>query len=142
MNSDNLRELREDLRMSQEDMGNLLNIKQSTYSDYENNRSIIPLERLNIISNKFNASLDYLVGLSRSNSDSFDHIEIDFIKIGNRLKEIRTENNLTQEAIAKMLNTFHSRISDYENGKRITIPVLIEYSRVFNKSIDYLCLKK
>ena len=142
MNVDNLRELREDLRMSQEDMGNLLNIKQSTYSDYENNRSVIPLERLNIISNKFNASLDYLVGLSRSNSDSFNHIEIDFIKIGNRLKEIRTLNNLTQEAVAKMLNTFHSRISDYENGKRITIPVLIEYSRVFNKSIDYLCLKK
>ena len=138
-----LRELREDLRMSQEDMGNLLNIKQSTYSDYENNRSIIPLERLNIISNKFNASLDYLVGLSRSNSDSFDHIEIDFIKIGNRLKEIRTENNLTQEAIAKMLNTFHSRISAYENGK-VLIPTIfiLEYAKITGKSIDYLCCKK
>lgn len=142
MNSDNLRELREDLRMSQEDMGKLLNVKQSTYSDYENGRSIIPIERLNIISNRFNASLDYLIGISRSNDDKFNHVEIDFVKIGNRLKEIRLENDLTQEAIARMLNTFHSRISDYENGKRITIPVLIEYSKVFNKSIDYLCLKK
>ena len=41
--------------------------------------------------------------------------------IGSNLKEIRKENNLSQENIANILNTSHSTISAYENGKTLIL---------------------
>ena len=60
-----IRELREDHDLTQEQMGNILNISQRTYSRYENNERSIPLEILIKIANYYNVSLDYLV--ERSN---------------------------------------------------------------------------
>ena len=142
MNTYNLIELREELGLTQEKIANLIGVKENTYSQYETGKAIIPLKRLNIISNKYDVSLDYLVGISRTNHSNFKHVDIDNQKIGNIFRKLRLENDLTLEYIAKKLNLGISTISDYEKNKiTITIPILIEYSELFGKSIDFLCGK-
>ena len=143
MNSDNLIELREELNMTQSQMAKKLGVTRSAYSLWEIGKNTIPLIQLNNIANKFDASLDYLTGLSRKNDTDFKYVELDKVEIGKRLKQVRLDNKMTQEAIADKLNTTHSVISAYENGK-VLIPTIfiIEYANITGKSIDYLCCKK
>ena len=141
MNTDNLVEFRKDIGLTQEEMGKIIGVKQSTYACYENGIENISIIRLNIIANKFHKSLNFLTGVSRS--DDIDFIEKDFTRkdIGNILKSERKKLNMTQEKLSKELNVDRVSISWYETGRGVTIPVLIQYSELFNKSIDYLCGK-
>ena len=59
-----IRDLREDTDRKQNELANYLNIRQSTYSDYENGRINIPIETLIKLADFYQVSLDYLVGRS------------------------------------------------------------------------------
>lgn len=59
--------------------------------------------------------------------------------IGERIKEIREKNGLTQSALAKKLNISRSAVNAWEMG--ISIPsakYLIDLSKLLNVSTDYL----
>ena len=56
-----------------------------------------------------------------------------------KLKELRTENGLSQLQLAKILNYTQSNICEWENGKvEPRADALIAISSYFNISIDYL----
>lgn len=58
---------------------------------------------------------------------------------GNILKKIRQDNNLTQEELAKKIDTSRSNIANYENNKNMpSIDILNKLSKIFNVSTDYL----
>ena len=57
-----LQEIREDKSLTQSDIANVLNTTQQEYSKYELGIQIIPLEKINILANFYNTSIDYLVG--------------------------------------------------------------------------------
>ena len=59
-----IRDLREDADLTQSEVAKLLNVRQSTYSQYENGRRQIPLELLIVLAKYYNTSLDYIVGLT------------------------------------------------------------------------------
>ena len=61
---EHLRGLREDRDLSQTDMAKLLNIHQTTYSDYELGRLNIPISVLKELALFFDTSVDYLLGLT------------------------------------------------------------------------------
>lgn len=61
---EHLRALREDRDLSQKDMAALLNIHQTTYSDYELGRLNIPLDTLRQLAHFFDTSADYIIGLT------------------------------------------------------------------------------
>ena len=55
------------------------------------------------------------------------------------IRNLREDNDLRQEDIAKLLNTSQRAYSYYENGERvIPIPMLIQLARYYNVSVDYL----
>lgn len=57
-----------------------------------------------------------------------------------RLKELRKENNLTQEEISKKLNISRQAYANWESGRsEPSIGYLLALSNFFNVSIDYLC---
>lgn len=61
------------------------------------------------------------------------------MSFGNILKKLRQDNNLTQEELAKKINTSRSNIANYENDKNMpSVDILEKISQVFNCSIDYL----
>ena len=61
---DRLRGLREDKDLTQEDMAEILNVSQSTYSDYELEKINIPIISLRKLSEYFGTSVDYILELT------------------------------------------------------------------------------
>ena len=59
-----LRDFREDKDISQKKMAELLNIAQTTYSDYERGKINIPLDTLRKLALFFDTSIDYLLELT------------------------------------------------------------------------------
>ena len=58
---------------------------------------------------------------------------------GNILKKIRQENNMTQDELAKKIDTSRSNIANYENGKNMpSIDILEKIASLFNCTTDYL----
>ncbi len=57
-----LRDLREDRDLTQTQIANLLNIKQNTYSQYENGIREIPISALWKLADFYNTTIDYIVG--------------------------------------------------------------------------------
>lgn len=58
----NIRNLREDNDITQTEIANYLNVKQTTYSKYELGKINIPIEVFIKLSDYYNVSIDYLVG--------------------------------------------------------------------------------
>ena len=55
-------EIREDRDINQQEIAELLNTTQQQYSKYELGIQLIPIDRLNILADFYNTSIDYLVG--------------------------------------------------------------------------------
>ena len=56
-----------------------------------------------------------------------------------RLKDIREDNDLKQEDIAKLLSTTRQQVSKWENGVQMMgIDKYIILAKFYNLSIDYL----
>ena len=56
-----------------------------------------------------------------------------------RLRNLREDNDLTQEYIANILNVSQRTYSRYENGERaVPIEVFIKLADFYKTSIDYL----
>ena len=62
--------------------------------------------------------------------------------IGNRIKEIRIENKLTQKQMGDILSVSQDTVSLWETGKSLpTAEFLISMAKNFNVTVDYiLCL--
>ena len=59
------------------------------------------------------------------------------------LRLVRRARNLNQQKVAMDLNISRESLSYYENGKREpSLALLVEMSRYFNVSIDYLITGK
>ena len=56
-----LRELREKQNIKQEEMAQILNVKQTTYSKYELGKINVPLETLIKLADLYQTSVDYLI---------------------------------------------------------------------------------
>ncbi len=57
-----IRSLREDSDLTQKTVADILNITQSTYSDYENGRIHPPIDVLFRLADHYQVNLDYLTG--------------------------------------------------------------------------------
>lgn len=61
------------------------------------------------------------------------------MSFGNNLKKLRQENEMTQEELAKKINTSRSNIANYENDKNMpSIEILNKLSEILKCSADYL----
>ena len=62
MYQNRLRDLREDNDLKQRDVARVLQIHQTTYSDYELDRLNVPVTALHILADFYEVSVDYLLG--------------------------------------------------------------------------------
>ena len=134
-----LKQLRENYQLTQEEVAKILKISRGLYSQYEISDKIIPLKHLNTLCNYFNISFDYIFNFTKQTNYNNSKENLDAIEIGNRLKDFRKENKITQDKLAKELNTSHSVISAYEKGKTIILTsFLYALCKKYNISADYL----
>ncbi len=71
-----LRELREQHKMSQEQLGRKVERSKSVISSYENNIKVPPLNILTQMAVIFNVSLDYLVGIDKNQMVSINGLSL------------------------------------------------------------------
>ena len=145
MNEKRLFDLREYKDLSQIKLADYLGITQQTYSLWEKGTKIIPLKHLNSLSNFYEISMDYIVGLTdeKNNSSIIKLTELNKNEIGSRIKKIRENNNLTLSDLAKELNTTSSTISAYETGKTLILTAFAYQICIkYNVSLDWLCGKR
>lgn len=135
----NIRKIRETNNKTMQEIANILKVAKITYNHYETQEKIIPIERLNILCNYYNISIDYAFDTSSKINYNISNKNINKQLVGARLKEFRKENKLTQVKLAELLNTVHPTITNYENGKNL-IPTAFLYtiSKKYNISADYL----
>ena len=70
---------------------------------------------------------------------TFGGIILGEFSFGERLKQLRKEHNLTQEALAEKLLTVRSTINKYEkNTRKPEYETLIKIADLFNTTTDYL----
>ena len=110
----NIKYCREELEMTQQELGYVFGVSGSTVAGWENNHDTMPLTKLVRFSNMYKYSLDYVVGLSRTNE--FKEVKIDKKKIASNLKIIRTKLNLSQQQIADECMISQTAYSNYETG--------------------------
>ena len=67
------------------------------------------------------------------------HQEIDYAKLGLKIKSLRIHKGLTQENLAEMVSCNTSHISNIENNHtKVSLNVLLAIANSLNTSIDYL----
>lgn len=134
-----LNEIREKHDLSQRKTAIKLKISKSYYNYFESGERIIPLPRLNDFCNLFHVDFDFALGLTNHNIMTKELKTLDKKLIGERIKEIRKKNKLTQNALAKILHTSQSTISSYESGNTIILTAfLYEMCYKLNVSMNYI----
>lgn len=138
MKYENLIFIRNRLGLSQRSIAQRLKVSKSTYARWETGEKIIPLNHLIDLCNLANVSVDYVLGLTDVKSE-FKNIRLNKKNIGNKLKQVRLENKLTQGDLARSINTTQSVISAYENGLvTIQTAFLYEICIKYHASADFI----
>ena len=134
-----LKDLRERIGLTLVETSKIINVSDSLYSRYEKEKQTIPIKHLVTLCNYFDVSLDYIFNFTNTRQYKNLNKEINNELIGQRLKEFRKNNNLTQEKIASFLKIDQPTWSIYEHGKSIIgTPFLYMISSKYHISIDYL----
>ena len=134
-----LKDLRMEANLTQKELSEILKINRVQYNQYENNYNTIPIKHLISIADYFQVSIDYILELRKKRSYIKIADKVDSKKAGIRLKEFRKEFKLTQNKLAKQLNTNQSVIANYERGRTlIATPFLYTICQKYNISADYL----
>jgi len=143
MNGNNLKYCREELEMTQKELGIIFNVSDKTIANWENNYDTIPLPKLVKFCNLYNYSIDYILGLNKKKKYSNYNIVLDKIHIGIKIKNIRKEQNLTQKEVADKCSISRTTLTYYELGKNlITTQTLFIFCSNFNISAYDILLNK
>ena len=135
-----IKDLRDKYDLSQIKMADIMRVSKSTYARWETDEAIIPLIHLNELCNYFSVSMDYMTGLNKENNYIITNKKLNKSLIGKRIKKFRLDNDLTQEKLAKSINTSHSTISGYETGKNMILTAFAyNIAKKYNVSLDWLC---
>lgn len=139
----NFKSSRENLEIKQKDIAELFSVHFTTVSGWETGKDTMPIERLVDYANHYNFSLDYLFGV-KSYNEEYLPLKLDLEVIAHNLRQIRKKNNLTQEQLAKKMNTTQASYSHYENATNM-IPTIFLYNltKIYKPfSIDELLGRK
>lgn len=64
---------------------------------------------------------------------------LDFALIGKRIKEVRTDRQLTQEYLARVTDVNVSHISNIETNKvKVSLTLLVSICNAMNVTVDYI----
>lgn len=65
--------------------------------------------------------------------------DIDMVKIGQRIKELRNDCELTQKELAQLIGVAQNTITQYENGStKPSLEVLVKLADALNATTDYI----
>ena len=141
MLDNNFKFCREELEMTQEELGFVFGVHKSTISGWENGYNFIPFKKLVKFCNLYNFSFDFVCGLSRRN-EKYPKIKLDKKQIGKKLKETRIKLGLTQQQIADECAISQTTYCTYEKGLYlVSTMTLYTICKKHNLSMDDILRK-
>ena len=138
MYNNNLKFCREELEMTQAELGFVFGVSRNTVSGWENAHDTMPFNKLIKFCNLYDFSLDFVCGFSRRNI-KYGKFKTNKEKIGKRLKELRKSLNLSQQTLSDECKFSQATYSTYETGKFLINTITIyTICKTYNISMDYL----
>ena len=138
MFDNNIRFCREELGLTQKELGYIFGVTDTAVRSWENSRDAMPLPKLIKFCNMYDLSMDFVCGLSRRNI-SYGKFETDKVKIGKRLKKLRISLNLTQQELSDECKIAQTTYSGYETGNSLINTSNLYYiCKTYNVSMDFI----
>lgn len=135
----NLRLLRKASNLTMKQLGEIINVSESTISMYETGKREPDQKTLIKIANYFNVSIDFLLGIEdvkQTNSGSSN--KDTSIKFWDRFYSLCIKHNTRPNPVAQELGYSNAICNKWKNGSLPAITILIKISNYFNVSLDYL----
>lgn len=118
-----LEELRQDLSLSQKDLGEILHVTPGTISNYENEVHLPSSEKLVDLANYFNVTIDYLLGrcTSRLSPDVWNQAIVGNTTAGDLIQAILRMSMDRRHALALIINDMALRttIDQYQQKETL-----------------------
>ena len=112
MFDNNLRYAREELEMTQAELGYIFGVSDSAVRSWETAHDSIPLPKLIKFCDMYDFSLDFICGLIRKNI-KYGHFKTDKVKISKKLKELRKSLNISQQKLSDDCKISQTTYSGY-----------------------------
>lgn len=110
-----LKSLRKERQKNQNDLAKLLGVTRATVSAYETNKIMPPYDKLKILSDYFNVSVEYLTGKNTEEESKFDVNET-LLKL---LYQIREDSDLTIDGVKLDESSKELLINSVENSLKL-----------------------
>ena len=134
-----IKELRTYEGIKQTELVKIIGVSNASYSEFEREKTIIPLKYLIEICNYFDVSIDYVFSFSNIKQYKDIKKDINLIEVGERFKEFRNSLKKSQAGFCLLFNISRSSLSGYEIGKfLIPTSLLYDICKKYNISADYL----
>ena len=119
-----LKDLREDRDYTQDYIANILKTNRSSYANWENGETLIPLDKLDQLSVFYNVPISYLLGI-KNNYNRYKNIgKMNYNLMLDKLNQLKDNLSLTYQEIGDYLKVSKSTAYKYYEGQLI-IPVNI-----------------
>ena len=142
MNENRLEFLKDEMDLKSKEIAKLLNVSESTYSEWEHNKIPIPTKRMIELADFYKVNIDYILKLTIRRLEITKAANLNLKEIGQRLLMIRKELNYSLRELGNILNCSFSALASYENeenrNKEINHGNLIALADFYEVSIDYL----
>ena len=115
----NFKRCRQELELTQKELGKIMGVTQVTICGWETGRDYISLSNLVDFCNKYKFTIDYVVGSKKTNTNFKTIPPLDKKRIGKSIKALRKSFYFSQKKLASECGIHRSTISDYENGKTL-----------------------
>ena len=123
--------------LKSKDIAKILNVAESTYSEWEHNKIPIPTRRIIELADFYKINIDYMLKLTNIKINEPTIINLE--KIGQKLLIIRKELDYSLRELGNVLNCSFSALANYERGENLIISeTLISLSNISNHSIDWI----
>ncbi len=138
MFDNNIRYCREELEMTQTELGYIFGVSDSAVRSWETAHDSIPLPKLIKFCNMYDYSLDFVCGLIRNNI-KYGKFTTDKIKISKKLKELRNKLGISQQKLSDDCKISQTTYSGYETGNYLINTMNLYYiCKTYNVPMDWI----
>lgn len=139
----NLKKLRQDSELTQNDIAKAFNINRNTYKNWENGFVMIPLEYADKFSLYYKVRLSYILGIDKNFNYNPKIKKMNYDKMIKTLNDLKKSRKVSYDTLSSNIECAKS--SCYSYFKRQTIiPIdrLILLAEFFDIDLDKLCGKE
>ena len=117
-----LKALRTEKKKTQEEMAKELQIKRSTYGEYERGKIMPPVDKIEVLARVLETTPQYLLGWDKSTEATQEDMSL----LGEVVRILREKRNVSAEEFARDVGISEEELEHYETGVR-RIPARLMY---------------